>query len=163
MPRVLIADDEESMRSLVARAIAMDGHETVTAEDGAEALEILTRERGAFDLLLTDIQMPVMDGIALALAAARDFPDLKILLMTGFAAQRERASGLSAIVHDVVTKPFAVADIRTAVADALAARKNGLSHIDGRRPPRRRGTQYAAAPSIQPLTSLEYWITRLRG
>ena len=128
MPRVLIADDEESMRSLVARAIAMDGHETVTAEDGAEALEILTRERGAFDLLLTDIQMPVMDGIALALAAARDFPDLKILLMTGFAAQRERASGLSAIVHDVVTKPFAVADIRTAVADALAARKTGEPH-----------------------------------
>ena len=123
MPRVLIADDEDSMRSLVARAIAMDGHETVTAEDGAEALDILTRERGAFDLLLTDIQMPVMDGIALALAAARDFPDLKILLMTGFADQRERASGLSAIVHDVVTKPFAVADIRTAVADALAARK----------------------------------------
>ncbi len=55
MPRVLIADDEESMRSLVARAIAMDGHETVTAEDGAEALEILNREGGAFDLLLTDI------------------------------------------------------------------------------------------------------------
>jgi CheY-like chemotaxis protein len=105
MPRVLIADDEESMRRLVARAIAMDGHATVTAEDGAEALEILTREQGAFDLLLTDIQMPVMDGIALALAAARDFPDLKILLMTGFADQRERASGLNAIVHDVVTKP----------------------------------------------------------
>ena len=74
MPRVLIADDEDSMRALVARAIAMDGHETVTAQDGAEALEILTREDGAFDLLLTDIQMPIMDGIALALSAARDFP-----------------------------------------------------------------------------------------
>ena len=125
MPRILIADDEASMRALVARAIAMDGHETVTAEDGAEALEILTRERGAFDLLLTDIQMPVMDGIALALTAARDFPDLTILLMTGFAAQRERASGLNAIVHDVVTKPFSVADIRAAVTGALAARKSG--------------------------------------
>ena len=54
----------------VARAIAMDGHETVTAQDGAEALEILTRERGTFDLLLTDIQMPIMDGIALSLAVA---------------------------------------------------------------------------------------------
>ncbi len=124
MPRILIADDEESMRRLVARAIAMDGHETVTAEDGAEALEILSREPGSFDLLLTDIQMPVMDGIALALAAARDFPDLTILLMTGYAAQRERASGLEAIVHDVVTKPFSVAEIRAAVAGALAARKH---------------------------------------
>jgi two-component system cell cycle response regulator CpdR len=123
LSRVLIADDEDSMRRLVARAVAMDGHETVTAEDGAEALEILTRENGAFDLLLTDIKMPVMDGIALALAAARDFPRLTILLMTGFADQRERASGLNAIVYDVVTKPFSVADIRTAVADALAARK----------------------------------------
>jgi CheY-like chemotaxis protein len=123
MPRVLIADDEASMRALVARAIAMDGHETVTAQDGAEALEILVREDGNFDLLLTDIQMPVMDGIALALSAARDFPGLTILLMTGFADQRERASNLNALVHDVITKPFSLADIRTAVADALAARK----------------------------------------
>jgi CheY-like chemotaxis protein len=125
MPRVLIADDEASMRTLVARAIAMDGHETVTAQDGAEALEILTRDGGAFDLLLTDIQMPIMDGIALALSVARDFPKLKILLMTGFADQRERASNLNAIVHDVITKPFSVADIRTAVADALAAGEPG--------------------------------------
>jgi two-component system, cell cycle response regulator CpdR len=125
MPRVLIVDDEDSMRMLLARAVAMDGHETVTAEDGAEALEILGSEQGAFDLLLTDIQMPVMDGIALALAAARDFPELTILLMTGFAEQRERASGLNAIAHDVITKPFSVADIRTAVADALASRKTG--------------------------------------
>jgi two-component system cell cycle response regulator CpdR len=123
MPRVLIADDEEPMRKLVARAIAMDGHDTVTAQDGAEALETLVREQGAFDLLLTDIQMPIMDGIALALSVARDFPRLTILLMTGFADQRERASNLNAIAHDVITKPFSVADIRIAVADALAARK----------------------------------------
>jgi CheY-like chemotaxis protein len=113
------------MRMLVARAIAMDGHEIVTAADGAEALEILGNEQGGFDLLLTDIQMPVMDGIALALAAARDFPRTTILLMTGFADQRDRASNLSAIAHDVITKPFSVADIRTAVADALAAGKSG--------------------------------------
>ncbi|SFM15636.1 Response regulator receiver domain-containing protein [Bradyrhizobium sp. NFR13] len=125
MARILIADDEESMRLLVGRAIAMDGHEIVTAEDGAEALEILTEQEGAFDLLLTDIKMPVMDGIALALATARDFPELTILLMTGYADQRERATGLNAIVHDVVTKPFSVADIRTAVADALAVKNKG--------------------------------------
>src|ERR1700682_4005408 len=125
MPRVLIADDEDSMRTLVARAIAMDGHAIVTAQDGAEALETLIRDDGAFGLLLTHVQMPVSGGIALALAAARDFPRLTILLMTGFADQRERASGLNAIVYDVVTKPFSVADIRTAVAAALAARQAG--------------------------------------
>src|SRR6266403_1726232 len=132
MPRVLIADDEDSMRLLVARAVAMDGHDTMTAADGAEALDLLAREQGRFDLLLTDIQMPVMDGIALALAAARDFPDLKILLMTGYADQRERASGLNAIVHDVVTKPFTVADIRTAVADALRSEEH-TSELQSRR------------------------------
>ena len=121
MSRILIADDEESMRLLVGRAIAMDGHEIVTAEDGAEALEILTDQDGAFDLLLTDIKMPIMDGIALALAAARDFPDLTILLMTGFADQRERARGLDAIVTDVLTKPFSLADLRATVRRALAA------------------------------------------
>ena len=64
-----------------------------------------------------------LHGIALALAAARDFPKLTIILMTGFADQRERASGLNAIVHDVVTKPFSVADIRKAVTEAVAAKR----------------------------------------
>ena len=126
MPHILIAEDEDSMRSLVARAIAMDGHEIVTAQDGAEALEILTRADGGFDLLLTDIQMPVMDGIALALAAARDHPAVTILLMTGYADQRERAHGLDALIHDVLTKPFSLATMRAAVNEALgvAARAN---------------------------------------
>ena len=121
MARILIADDEESMRMLTARAIGMDGHSIVTAQDGAEALEILTREDGRFDLLLSDIQMPVMDGIALALAAARDHPALTILLMTGYADQRERAYGLDTLIHDVITKPFSLNTMRTAVNAALSA------------------------------------------
>ena len=123
MARILIAEDEEPVRTLVGRALTEEGHVVVATADGAEALDTLQSRGGDFDLLLTDIKMPIMDGIALALAAARDFPSLTILLMTGFADQRERASGLNAIVYDVVTKPFSVADIRTAVADALAARK----------------------------------------
>src|ERR1700709_2684454 len=122
------------MRALVARAIAMDGHDTVTAEDGAEALEILTREQGAFDLLLTDIQMPVMDGIALPLVGARDFSRVTCFLTPGFAHQPERASGLNAIAHDVVTKPFSIADIRAAVANALAAGKKERERWRFRRP-----------------------------
>lgn len=121
MARILVAEDEEALRKLVARALVQDGHEVITANDGAEALDVLTRERGAFALLLTDIRMPVMDGIALALAATRNHPNLTILLMTGFADQRERAHGLDALIHDVVTKPFSLATIRTAVKDALMA------------------------------------------
>ena len=84
MARILIAEDEELLCALSARALATDGHEVKTAGDGREALDLLSREEGRFDLLLTDIRMPVMDGIALALAAARDYPDLTILLMTGY-------------------------------------------------------------------------------
>jgi two-component system, cell cycle response regulator CpdR len=119
MARILIAEDEEALCALCARALASDGHEVKTAGDGSEALDALMREEGRFDLLLTDIRMPIMDGIALALAAARDFPDLTILLMTGYADQRERASGLDAIIHDVITKPFSVTTLRQAVTEAL--------------------------------------------
>jgi two-component system cell cycle response regulator CpdR len=121
MARILIAEDEEGLRSLVARALSQDGHAVVTANDGAEALDVLTREQGAFELLLTDIRMPIMDGIALALAAARDHPNVAILLMTGYADQRERASNLDALIHDVIPKPFSLATIRGAVRDAIAA------------------------------------------
>ena len=88
---------------------------------GGEALDVLVREQGKFDVLLTDIRMPVMDGIALALAAARDYPELTILLMTGYADQRERAHGLDALIHDVLTKPFTLATMRSAVNGALLA------------------------------------------
>jgi CheY-like chemotaxis protein len=108
---------------LVTRALAQDGHFVVATADGAEALDTLQQEDGGFDLLLTDIQMPVMDGIALALAVARDYPKLPILLMTGYADQRERAAGLESLVIDVIAKPFAVAEIRFAVAAALAKGK----------------------------------------
>ena len=128
MARILIAEDEEGLRSLVARALSQDGHAVVTANDGAEALDLLTREQGAFELLLTDIRMPIMDGIALALAAARDHPQVAILLMTGYADQRERASGLDTLIHDVIAKPFSLATIRTAVRDAIAASASRQVH-----------------------------------
>src|SRR6476619_5003485 len=126
MARILLAEDEEALRALTARALTDSGHEVVTAVDGAEALDILTREQGRFELLLTDIRMPLMDGIALALATARDYPAIIILLMTAYADQRERASNLDALIHDVILKPFTLAEIKAAVADALASQQATL-------------------------------------
>lgn len=120
MARILLTEDDEAVRSFVKRALELDGHSVRAVEDGGEAVEVLTRENGAFDLLLSDIKMPVMDGIALALQSARDWPSLPILLMTGFADQRERANGLDSLVHDIITKPFSLADIRKAVKNALS-------------------------------------------
>jgi two-component system cell cycle response regulator CpdR len=121
MARILVAEDEDAIRGLVARALSLDGHDVMTAIDGAAAIDVLVHEHGAFELLLADIRMPVMDGIALALATARDHPDITILLMTGYADQRERASGLDRLIHDVITKPFTLETIRAAVEEALAA------------------------------------------
>ncbi|GLK80227.1 response regulator [Methylopila turkensis] len=126
MARILLTDDEEAVRGFVQRALEMDGHQVTQAFDGADALDKLAAAPAPYDLLLTDIRMPMMDGIALALAAARDHPETVILLMTGYADQRERAAGLDALIHDVVTKPFSLAQIRTAVADALGSRAERL-------------------------------------
>ncbi|MEQ8657038.1 MAG: response regulator [Hyphomicrobiales bacterium] len=119
MARLLVAEDDEAVRAFLEKAFELDGHDVRTAEDGAMALEVLAEESGAFDLLLTDIQMPVMDGIALALSTVRDYPGLPILLMTGYANQRERAHGLESLVEDVIMKPFSLADIRDAVGGVL--------------------------------------------
>ena len=119
MAKILITEDEDALRSFVARALQLDGHETVEAGDGADGLARLKDQR--VDLLLSDIRMPVMDGIALVHHASAAFPQLKILLMTGFAEQRERADDLSGKIVDVISKPFSLPDIRKAVAHALAA------------------------------------------
>lgn len=119
MAKILITEDEDSLRAFVARALRTDGHDVHEAADGAEGLEKLQEHR--FDLLLSDIRMPILDGIALAHQAAERFPGLKILLMTGYADQRERADDLMAKIIDVVEKPFALPDIRKAVARALVS------------------------------------------
>lgn len=122
MARILIAEDDDGVRELVARALGEDGHELTAMPDGAAALDALNRRGGQYDLLLSDVKMPIMDGIALALAAGRDHPDLRIMLMTGYAEQRERAHDLDALVHDVINKPFSVDQIKSAVREALIAR-----------------------------------------
>jgi CheY-like chemotaxis protein len=119
MPRILLADDEPAVREFVRRALTVHGHEVTAVADGAEALVALSQ--GEFDLLLTDIVMPVMDGIALALKVAKDYPALRILMMTGYSAERERAHNLHLLVHDVLAKPFTMDQICSAVTAVLAA------------------------------------------
>jgi len=122
MARILVAEDDDNVRAFVTRALTHVGHEVTEAEDGGLAAEICAERQGAFDLLLSDIKMPVMDGIALALTVAADFPDLTSLLMTGFADQRERAHGLDALIYDVIPKPFSLQMLMDKVTDALAGR-----------------------------------------
>jgi two-component system, cell cycle response regulator CpdR len=120
MARILVAEDDDGVRQFVARTLRLNGHEVIEAEDGGLAAETMQAEAGRFDLLLSDIKMPVMDGIALALTVAAQFPAVTIVLMTGFADQRERAHGLDALIYDIIAKPFSLADLTQKVEDALA-------------------------------------------
>jgi two-component system, cell cycle response regulator CpdR len=118
--RILLTEDDDSVRAFVSRALELDGHRVETACDGLEAMERLEASDGGFDLLVSDVKMPLMDGIALAHKAAGQWPGLPILLMTGYADQRERAEDLSKVIRDVLTKPFTLQEIRAAVSDAAA-------------------------------------------
>jgi CheY-like chemotaxis protein len=122
MAQILLAEDDDAVRAFVARALELAGHEVVSAEDGGLAAEAIEAAGGRFDLLLSDIRMPVMDGIALALHVGARFPEVTIVLMTGFADQRERAFGLEALVYDVIAKPFSLKGLVEKVDDALRGR-----------------------------------------
>jgi len=118
---ILIVEDDDSVRILVARALERAGHMITQATDGAQGLELITGAAGRYDLVVSDIRMPEIDGIEMAKAAAKAFPDLKILLMTGYADQRERAEELNGIIIDVVQKPFTLAEIRARIDKAFTS------------------------------------------
>ena len=120
MAKLLIVEDDESVRTLAARALERDGHNVTIATDGAQGLDMIRQARGGYDLVVSDIRMPEMDGIEMATAAAREFPVMRIMLMTGYADQRERAEELNGIILDVVQKPFTLAEIRARVGKALS-------------------------------------------
>ncbi|WP_025897663.1 response regulator [Sneathiella glossodoripedis] len=126
MARILVAEDEASLREFVQRALVHHGHDVTAVRDGAEALHLLQGEE-EFDLLLTDIVMPVMDGIALSLKVAKELPELRILLMTGYAAERQRAYNLDDLIYDVVAKPFTLTEICDKVEDALRSVKSSTA------------------------------------
>ncbi|TJX28445.1 MAG: response regulator, partial [Mesorhizobium sp.] len=106
-------------RTLAARALERAGHAIDIAADGAQGLSRIRAANGGYDLVVSDIRMPEMDGIEMAVAAAALFPAMKIMLMTGYADQRERAEELNGIILDVVQKPFTLAEIRSRVERAL--------------------------------------------
>jgi two-component system, cell cycle response regulator CpdR len=117
MARILVAEDDNAVRELVTRIIASRGHEVTAVADGAYALEAVGS--GQFDLLVTDIVMPRLDGIALALKLAKSHPGLPILMMTGYALERQRAHDLEVLVHRVLSKPFTVDQFLVALGETL--------------------------------------------
>lgn len=119
MARILLADDDQATRDLVKRALESDGHVVDLTQDGVEALETLTSGAATFDVLVSDVHMPGLDGIALARHAIDAKPGLKLLLMSGFAEELERAQALKSTGLGVIMKPFTLEQIRAAVRKLL--------------------------------------------
>jgi two-component system cell cycle response regulator CpdR len=114
---ILVADDEPSVREFVTRALTYGGFDVTSVPDGNAALAALGEKK--FDLLLTDIVMPDLDGISLSLKVAKDFPATKIVMMSGYANQRQRAHNLDCLAHEVISKPFTLDEIVKRVTAAL--------------------------------------------
>ena len=91
MARILLADDDAASRDLVSRALGSDGHSVVMTQDGSEALDSLNAAPGVYDLLITDVQMPVLDGVTLAEKALTRQPGLRVILMSGYTSELDRA------------------------------------------------------------------------
>ena len=107
-PRILLAEDEEAMRAYLSRALSNAGYRVETVDRGTEAIPLLESED--FDLLLSDIVMPEMDGIELAQRCAEISPRTKVMFITGFAAVSLRASREQPTAK-VLSKPFHLRDL----------------------------------------------------
>ncbi len=115
---ILVAEDNPAVREFIVRSLTSVGYKVTAAIDGQQALDLLTLEK--FNVLVTDIVMPNVDGIALAMKATRLFPDLKIVMISGYAQERMRAHNLDALVHHIIAKPFSLEEICTAVKNTLS-------------------------------------------
>jgi CheY-like chemotaxis protein len=115
MSKILLADDDGAMRAIIERTLRIAGHDVTAVIGGVEAVEQLQLAPGRFDLLLTDVQMPGVDGLELAKRALAFEPNLKVVLMSGYVEQLARASELTGPRVATIAKPFTIDQIRTLV------------------------------------------------
>lgn len=119
MALILIVDDDSAMRSFLAKALENSGHDSHTASNGQEALDLVQEKKDTYDLILTDVVMPVMDGIELSKELRAINPDMKILFITGFSASIVPSSVQIKSKTPVLTKPFHLNDLIGKINDIL--------------------------------------------
>jgi two-component system cell cycle sensor histidine kinase/response regulator CckA len=116
---VLLADDEETIRSLVGEVLTRSGYKVFAAPNGDEAIRLLAQHVGEIDLLLTDVVMPGMGGPDLARAAARLSPNLRVLYTSGYASEPDEAFEDPDVAF--IGKPFSPMELVSKVRDVLDA------------------------------------------
>ena len=120
MARILLADDDPTTLDLVGRTLEADGHEVIRCTDGQEAFQRFSAAPRSFNLLITDLDMPGIDGIELASRAAAAAPQLRILVMSGFSGGTDSAEDLGIPAAGFISKPLSLEQMREAVNSALA-------------------------------------------
>lgn len=115
MANILLADDDAAVRDLVSRALTSEGHTVHATQDGSEALEFFEANAATLDVLVSDVDMPGLDGISLARRAAGHKPSLAVVLMSGFSDQLDRAATVKVARLVSISKPFTLEQIKQAV------------------------------------------------
>lgn len=116
-PRVLVVDDEASIRELLSKTLALAEYEVDTAPDGRSAIERL--RLGNYDLLIADLKMPGLDGLSLIREAKRLKSELPVIIITGFSTESSAIEAVNLGVAGYLTKPFRVPQVLAAAARAL--------------------------------------------
>jgi len=116
---ILLADDDAATRDFVRRTLEADGHKIAATQDGGDALDRVAAATAPFDLLISDINMPTVDGIALASRAVQAMPALRVLLISGFAEELTRGRDIAAVRIGHLAKPFTLDQLRDAVRAIL--------------------------------------------
>ncbi|NRA88140.1 MAG: response regulator [Rhizobiales bacterium] len=121
MKQILIAEDQVDIAQFLKRGLEKHGYKTIICENGAIALQTLEKSHAddEIHLVLSDIQMPIMDGVALALNVIRDMPHIPMILMTGYGEQRARAIGLEDLVVDIIEKPFELSHLLRIIENTI--------------------------------------------
>lgn len=120
MANILLADDDAAIRDLVRRALSAEGHTVHVTQDGGEALDYLKSHAPSVDMLVTDVDMPQLDGVSLAREAIALKPAIAVVLMSGFSDQLDRANDLDSKRLASISKPFSLEQIRSLVRVVLA-------------------------------------------
>ena len=116
--RILVVEDDPALVIVIERSLKGKGYVVDTAENGVVALNRLASEP-PFDLLLSDIVMPEMDGLELTLMATAQFPNIKVILMSGYASEWRRTVNLENVIHGVLNKPFSLDEMHEKVSEVL--------------------------------------------
>ena len=115
--KLLIVDDEDDLRELLSQVLAGTGYQIQTAADGEEALALLAKE--SFDVVLLDIQMPKVDGIQVLKYLKKDKPEVRAIVLTGYADLRNAMEAREFGARDFISKPYKLEDVLSTIERIL--------------------------------------------